>query len=62
MLSLEGEWRGVAEGAIWSRIAFVTRYGHIGYTEAMTMPLRDLLPYSQALAKLLRDEAKSFTP
>lgn len=55
-LSLERWKKKDAKGEIWKRIAFVTRYGHITLTEALTMPVADLRAYGDALADLIQAE------
>jgi hypothetical protein len=61
-LSLERWRRSNAKPKIWSRIAFVTRYGHITLTEALTMPVSDLNDYSEALADLIEEENRALKP
>lgn len=34
----------------------MTRYGHISYTEAMTMPLDDMKEYTGALTRMVKEE------
>ena len=56
LLAFEGPWREGGVEEIWRRVAFATRYGHIGLAEALTMPVRDLALYGRALADLIESE------
>ena len=62
LLALEKWRRSNPVPEIWSRIAFVTRYGHITLTEALTMPVSDLRFYSEALADIVHQENEAMKP
>ena len=62
VLSLERWRKKGARAEIWKRIAFITRYGHISLTEALTMPVADLRDYSEALAELIKAENDAAKP
>jgi len=47
---------------LFSRIAYATRYGHISYVEAMSIPWGRLKSYLRALDKIVKEEAKAFKP
>ena len=61
-LSLERWRKRDTRGEIWKRIAFVTRYGHITLTEALTMPVADMRDYAQALSELVKGENEAIKP
>lgn len=44
---------------LWKRLAVVCRYGHIGYEEALRMPLAELNAFGEALNEVLEEEKSS---
>lgn len=45
-----------SEANLFQRIAFVTRYASNDFNVAMAIPLRDLVPYADAIAELIEQE------
>jgi len=46
-------------GELFGSVAFMTRYGHIGYDEAMSIPRWERGRYCDALAKLIDEQNSS---
>lgn len=53
-------WAKDAIDRIFRRVAFACRYGHIGYQEAMDMPVRDLNEFCSALSEMIKEENSVF--
>lgn len=49
-----------AEGDLWKRVAYATRYGKgCSLTEAMNLPIDGLSAYISALAEIVEEENRS---
>lgn len=51
-----------AEHDIFERIGFLTRYTANDYHVAMSIPIRDLYPYVEAVSTLVEQEAAAMKP
>ena len=51
-------WRPDFEQQVFGRLAFMCRYGHLGYEEAAALPAWERQRFCDALARMLREEAQ----